>query len=364
MRIRWIKISRLLMLAIILTGIVVWSIIRFSLSTTFSSTEFPLSEKWTTKLRGDIQQITIVNDTIIFARTKNEIFALDAMSGSILWQRKTARHTPYQPPLAKSGMLYLTDGIGVMALNQSDGKIVWRQPLRHPSVSEVIDVTPHLVAVNDPPYLAVYQAIDGVLLWEVEVCREEIQGYFFETFIVIPCYGHTILNAFSGEMIKEIKTEPVLDRIWRSAFADGVVYYSQDLENIVAYDVKKDKFLWETPLPEDFRSYQAYKVVRQYLFVTIDDQICVMDREEGWVIWCKGNLVKPRSPTYFKDTLYLLNGLREGITAYNLNDGRLIGRLDFPAYIFINEENDEQLMVASNDLLIFVHGNSVSAFGE
>lgn len=363
MKKRWIKRIGILALAIMIVCVAVaWSIVTTSSGTSLKSKEFPLSEKWATKLQGDIQQISIYEENAIIARTMSEIYAVDVRSGNILWQQSTVWHFPYQPVLSENGRLFLTDGKGVLALNPSDGKIPWQQVLRHPSGAEVVDVAPDLVAVNDPPYLAVYRAVDGALLWEKPVCRERAQAYFFGTNIVVPCSGLTAIDALSGEIVWETKLDDDSDQIWKSAFADGVIYFSRDFENITAYDVKNRKQLWERPLAND-RS-QAFKVIGDFLFVTQDNQLCALIRGDGRLVWCADALIKAKNPVIFGDVLYLFNGLQNGITAYDIHDGSQIGRLDFPAYNFITVENDRQLMISSDEFLIFASGEKIYAYGK
>lgn len=360
----WIKRILIVTLVIMIACAAALSIVITSLGTSLTSHGFPLTEKWVTKLKEDIQQLTIIDNSTVIVRTMTEIYALDMQSGNILWQQRITWHFSYHPPLAMNGKIFLSDGKGVLALNQSDGKLLWQQALRHPSGAEVVDVTQDLVAVNDPPYLVMYQSGDGTLLWENRECREPTQAYFFDTNIVVPCYGLNAIDALSGEPVWETQSEDGVDRIWKSAFADGVIYYSQDLESIKAYDVKNRNQLWKTPLTEAYDSFQAYKVLEDHLFVTIDDQVCALLRDDGRNAWCTGDLIKPRNPTSFEGILYLFNGLQKGITAYDLRDGNQIGRLDFPAYIFITVENDKQLMDSSDELLIFASGKTIYAYGK
>ncbi len=362
MRKRWIKRIGILSLLIMVACTVAWSIVSTSFSTSLISKEFPLTEKWVIKVQGDIEQLTILDDSILVAKTISEIYALDVRSGDILWRQSIAWHFSYQPVLAKNGMLFLTDGKGVLALDQRDGKILWKKPLRYPANADIVDVTQDFVAVNDPPYLAVYQAVDGALLWDQDVCRESAQAYFFDANIVVPCYGLNVIDTRTGEIVWEIKSDDEVDRIWKSAFANGVIYFSQDLENITAYDVKNRMELWKIPLANG-RS-QAFKVIGDYLFVTNDNQLCVLDRNDGRIVWCAGDLIKAKNPIIFGDVLYLFNGLQNGITAYDIRNGSQIGRLNFPVYNFITVENDKQLMVSSEEFLIFASGKDIFAFGR
>lgn len=361
MRYRWTLqigvLTLVIMIACAIAGFYVYTFFGSSLK----SEEFPLSEKWNTKLQGDIEQITIVEDRIIIARTMTEIYALDTQSGNILWRQSLAKHFSFRPVLAHKGMLFLTDGKGLLALNQLDGKIIWEQDLQHPSGIEVMDANQDLVAVNSPPYIKVYHTVDGALLWKKPVCRERTQTYFFNNNIIVPCFGLTAIDILSGEIVWETKSDNGFDRIWKSAFSDGVIYFSQDLENITAFDLKNRRQLWKTPLKND-RS-QAFSIDSDYLFVSKDDQLCVLNRSDGKIIWCADGLIKAKTPTMYGDVLYLFNGLQNGITAYDMHDGSQIGRLYFPAYNFITVDN-EQLMTSSDEFLVFSSGKQIYAYGK
>lgn len=358
MRNRWIIPTGMFALLVI----IVYAVSSALISPSFKTKEFPLSEKWATILQGNIQQITIIDRNVIIARTLSKTCSLDVQSGNILWQQNTAWHFSYQPVLARNGKLFLTDGKGLMALNQSNGNILWQQDLRHPSSAEVVGGTQDLIAVNDPPYLAMYQAIDGTLLWEKPVCRERATAYFQDANIIVPCFGLTAIDAISGEIVWELKSDDGLDRIWKSAFSDGVIYYSQDLKNITAFDFRNRNQVWKTPLVND-RS-QAFNIVEDHLLVTKDDQLCVLHRDDGKIVWCANDLIKAKNPVIYGDILYLLNGLQNGITAYDVQDGKQIGRLYFSIYNFITVENDKQLMVPADDSLIFGSGKTIFAYGK
>lgn len=364
MRNSWIKRIAILAFVIMITCAIVWIIVRIWLGTSLTSDEFPLTQYWETNLRGNIEQLTIVDDSLIIARTMTELYAIDLQSGNLLWIQNISWKYSYKPILAMKGLLFVTDATGLIAINQLDGKKQWQLPLAHPTVSEVVDVTQDLIAVNDPPYIAVYQAADGVQLWEENICRGAAQAYFFNNHIVVPCNGLTVLDAISGETVWEKESREGVDRIWESAFAEGVIYFSQDLEFITAYDVKNGQLLWKTRLVDEYDSYQAYQVIGNHLFVTIDDELCVLHRENGRNLWCTKDLVRPENPTFFDNFLYLFNGLQKGITAYDIRDGRQIGRLNFPTFIFITVENDKQLMVSSDEFLIFANGKRIFAYGK
>lgn len=360
----WTKRIRGMILVILIFYSLLCVIENMPFNTPLTSKEFPLEEKWTTTLKSDIEQITIVDNSVVIARTLTNVYALDLQSGEVIWMQRIRRHNSYQPIKAMNGMIFLTDGNGPMAIDLSNGEILWQGIAGNPLSADVVDVSQDFVAVNDPPYLDVFQAEDGTLLWENEVCRGPIQAYFFDNNIIVPCFGLTTFDARSGEILWEMKVKDSIDQVRKSTFSDGVIYYSQDNMNIVAYDVKNRKKIWETQIADGYVSIESYTMLGNYLLVIIDDQLCVFNRTDGSKVWCTQNLVKARNPTIYSDVLYLFNGLQKGITSFSMVDGSPIGRLDFPRYIFISSEDGMQQMVTSDSYIIFASGKRIFAYGK
>jgi outer membrane protein assembly factor BamB len=242
MRESWSKRIRILITVITLSFTIVCIISNITFKIPFSSNKFPLEEKWSTSLKSDVEQITIIDNRLIIAKTLTNIYAIDLKSGDILWLLRLSRHFSNQPVFANDSMLFLTDGKGSLALNQIDGKVIWQNSIGYPLSAEIVDVTQDLVAVNDPPFLGVYQAKDGALLWKKYACRGPIQAYFFDTNIVVPCHGLTVFDAHSGETVWETKVDYSVDQVKKSTYTDGVIYYSQDSKSIISYDLTNRKF--------------------------------------------------------------------------------------------------------------------------
>jgi outer membrane protein assembly factor BamB len=360
---RWMKLIETLTFVVV---IAIYSVLCFivgtSIRTTPTKTEFPLSEKWVTKLRGNIEHITVEDNNIIIARTASKIYALDYQSGNILWQQSLGWDLLYQPVLAEMGQIFFADGRGLIALRSFGGEHLWQQYLPDPSNVRVADVTPDLIAVENSSYLGVFRTNDGSLLWKEWVCRGSFQAYFYDANVVVPCYGLAARDAISGEIVWEIKSETGLNRIWRSAYADGVIYFSQDLKYITAYDVKNRRQLWKRLWAND-RS-QAFRVSGDYLLAMKDDQLCILHRSDGEISWCADNLVRAKDPVIFGDVVYLFYGFQDGITAFDVRDGSKTGRLDFNATTLIAVDYHTQLMIPSDEFLIFANKNRINAYGK
>ena len=106
----------------------VYIVLKSPLSISFTSEKFPLSEKWSTRLNSNIQQITIVDDQIVLVKTGAGIHALEIKSGNLLWRKYSDYWPPNnEPALAKNGIVFFTDSKWVWALNQCDGEVLWQQ---------------------------------------------------------------------------------------------------------------------------------------------------------------------------------------------------------------------------------------------
>lgn len=364
MKRNWIVlIGVLAVTAVIAVALLCVGISPFFSASALVSKDFPLSPQWETRLPANIQQISVDDASgVIFARTMTKVYALEGQSGNILWEQDIAWHIPYQPILISEHMLFLADGKNVLSMNPENGNILWSQPLGSPSSAEVVAAAQGLVAVNDPPYITIYQAAYGVRLWQQDVCRENVQAYFFERALVVPCHGLTAWDAYTGDVLWTMETEPGADRIWVSAYTDGVLFASQDLENITAYDLGQRELIWKT-VWKNGRS-QAFKINADLVLASKEDQLCLVQREDGKILWCAGDLIKAKNPTILGGRVYLFNGLQNGITAYDLNSGENEGRLDFPAWNFITVENNQQQMAISNASLIFALRGTIYAYGE
>jgi outer membrane protein assembly factor BamB len=337
--------------------LVTYVVLKSTLSISFTSENFPLSEKWSTRLRSSIQQISIADNQIVLVKTAAEIYALEIKSGKLLWHRATDYWLSNDvPALAQNGIVFFTDSKWIWALNQSDGEVLWQQRL-HSGGADVVDVSMDMVAVFDTQQISVYRTTDGALQWRKPVCRNSDQIYLHNSKLYFPCFGMTAVAVASGETVWEEKTER---GIWIAVYADGVMYSSPDNENITAYDLESRKQLWSTPLSTD--GEKGFKIVDELLFVTDGTHFCVLQRYDGRKLWCADGMLNPQNPARVGDTIYIFNGPQNMITAFDIHSGTKLGQLRMTSFKVVTTFS--QLMVSSDELLIFASGKEVFAFGK
>ena len=343
---------------IFLATLVVYIVLKSTVSISFASENFPLSEKWSTRLRSNIQQISIIDNQIVLVKTAAEIHALEVKSGKLLWHRATGyRLGNDEPALAKNGIVFFTDSKWVWALNQSDGEILWQQQL-YSEDAEVVDVSTDMVAVFDWHQIFVYKATDGsLLLREQPVCRNSNLAYIYDAKLYFPCAGMIAVSIDTGETVWETKENSA---ITAAAYSDGVLYSDSSVDIITAFELENQKQIWSVPLPSG--RVREIKVVDEFLLVSDGNYLCVLQRQDGRKLWCTDSAIAQQNPAKLGDTVYILNSTQNMITAFDIHSGTKFGQLrmsNFKPFTTFG-----QLMVSSDELLIFANGKEIFAFGK
>jgi hypothetical protein len=330
---------------------------NFILSGKLTLKDFPLQEKWIVNLDGHVKTISTNGDQIIFARTAHELYALDVHSGEILWQHDLAWQGIPRPPIVSNGLVYLADGKRVWAFDQVNGDMKWMFQVPETAAS-VNFVSENVVVVEMLSEIFVLDAMDGSELWSKGECRwGGIHAYIEESHLYIPCIdGLTIMNPFTGEI--ELKAKVPFE-IATVAYQEGAMYYSPNRNTVSAMSLQDQSMIWIKSFQGE--GFRKFTVLGGYLSVTGDDQFCIFQRETGDREWCS-DFTKPQDPTLIGNTLYILNGYLNNITAFDMMTGNRLGNLSVSGIRIFTVE--KELMATTDDVLIFANGSKVIAFGE
>ena len=337
--------------------LVTYFVIKSTVSISFVSENFPLSEKWSTRLNSNIQQITIVDNQIALVKTGAGIHALEIKSGNLLW-RKYSDHWPpnNEPALAKNGIVFFTDSKWVWALHQSDGEVLWQQKL-HVGSAKVVDASTDMVAVFDSQQISVFKATDGTLLLREPVCRNSYLAHIYDAKLYFPCSGMTAVSIDSGETVWETKENSASTA---AAYSDGVLYSNLSVDVITAFELEKQKQIWSVPLPSG--RVREIKVADEFLLVSNGNYLCVLQRQDGRKLWCINSVIAQQNPAKLGDAVYILNSTQNMIAAFDIHSGTELGQLRMSKFKPVTTFG--QLMVSSDELLIFAIGKEVFAFGN
>ena len=342
---------------IFLMALTAYVVLMSTVEISFTSENFPLSKKWSTRLSSSIQQISIINNQIVLVRTEAEIYALEVKSGNLLWHRYTNwRAGGNEPALAKNGIVFFTDSKWVWALNQSDGEVLWQQKL-HEQSAKIVDVSADMVAVFDWQQIFVYKATDATLLLQEPVCRNSYLAHINNSNLYYLCSGIIAVSIDTGETLWEIKENSASTA---ATYSDGVLYADLFVDVITAFDLEKQNKIWRTPLPSG--QVREIKVTDEFLLVSGGNYFCVLQRQDGKKLWCTDSAIAQQNPAKLGDAVYLLKSTNNIITAFDIHSGSELGLLKMSKFKPLITFG--QLMVSSDELLIFANGKEIFAYGK
>jgi len=349
---KWITWIGILLLTVILAYVLIDSM----LPTRLASENFPLIQKWSTRLNSKIEQISIVDNQFILARTGAEIYALNINTGEQVWHQETSWSATNEPVLANNQFVFFTDSKYLWALNQSDGKTLWQQKLKE-GAAGVVDVSMDMVLLFDWQQLFVYRSTDGTLLLEKPGCRNSNLAHIQDNMLYIPCTGITAIAIETGETVWETTGNSA---ITAAAYSDTIQYSDPSAGVITAFNLAEQKQIWSTSITSD--GVNELKIADEFLLMTDMKQFCVLRRSDGNLMWCYRGVSKPQNPVKVGDIAYISNKRQNVITAFDIYNGKQLGQLKItkfnPFIVF------RQLMVSSEELLVFAKGKDIFVFGK
>lgn len=227
------------------------------------------------------------------------LFSFDAKNGRKLWSAVLpGQYVFSSPPAALNGVVY-TGGAGsggtVYAARESDGKILWTQPVMNGDNSSPV-VTSSSIYVSYACPQTYNFTISGMLVWQYSGPCEGGGGttpvlhdgllYVGYSFINYPTYDHAIFNATTGQLVGQYRTGLLL----------SIPAFSRDLEfvvkgsnpaSLVAVDPATGRARWQAQLSS---AYESAPIVVQHsgrgnrstVFVpTVDGRLLAYDARNG-----------------------------------------------------------------------------------
>jgi outer membrane protein assembly factor BamB len=214
-----------------------------------------------------------------------------------------------------------------------------------------------MVAVFNSQQISVYKATYGGLLLQKPVCRGSNLAYIYDGKLYFPCSGMIAVSIDTGEIVWETKENSA---ITAAAYSDGVLYSNSSIDVITAFDLEKQKQIWSVPLTSD--RVRELQVADEFLLMSDGNQLCVLQRYDGRKLWCADSVMAQQNPAKLGDAVYILNSPQNMITAFDIHSGTELGQLRMSKFKPITTFG--QLMVSSDELLIFASGKEIFAFGK
>ncbi len=319
----------------------------------FRAINFPLKTSWSQKLSNAIVDISTSNDnSIILARTKYRLYALQAVNGKVAWSFTLANQVDHSPARSIGKTVYVTDSKFLYAISINDGSEIWRQPLPE-SGGRLVDLSENLILVNQTSYdIRGYDTLTGQLLWSVPAGRGFVQAYINDDIVYIADDGINAIRASSGESVWQHGNNV----IGESAYAERIIYYRSS-NKVTAFDTQIQHELWNASLPEN--GFLRLKLDGDYLFIMDESNFYVFNKSNGSLEW-QENISHPMNPVVIENNLYVLEGFSRVIRVFNLATKTEIGYLRISAPHLFVVENQE--MSSSTDILLFSIGHDIFAY--
>ena len=131
------------------------------------------TQRWSLAFGGAVTETPVINNGVLYAGAETAIgsvtsmFAVNATTGTILWQTATKGHNDYTAPLVVNGIVYASfDDGNLYAFNTTTGKIVWSASIGN-EYSAVAVVNNVLYVGSSNGYLNALNAQTGRTLWSV-----------------------------------------------------------------------------------------------------------------------------------------------------------------------------------------------------
>jgi len=227
--------NKLLKIIIVVIGLLIsYFFAKKKIGIPITSEDFPLEQQWDTKL-GSIQELSASeNKEIIFARTNNSLYGIEAKNGEVLWRQPLYWQGDFDAAVPAADMVFVADGKRILAIKETDGSVLWETPVSQTDF-HVKDATQDFVAVINSGDMYIYDATRGELLWRQTICRNFVTPYIYKNTIYTSCYKLRAFDAFTGDEIWERKN----NRISTGYFDDGIIYYHPNqADELVAFDLE------------------------------------------------------------------------------------------------------------------------------
>lgn len=238
-------------------------------------------------------------------------------------------------------LLLLGGNAEVMALNKSDGNLVWRTPVS----SEVLSIPQRqgnvVVAHSVDGNITALDAASGKRLWQhrESVPALSLRGtsdpYMLDAMVLIgTANGKVIaLSLSDGRLLWETvvaeprgrtEVERVVDVDAELAVGDGVVHASSYQGNLVTLSVDSGQLLWS----RDIGSSSGMVIDRAFLYVAdVNGDVWALSRRDGETMWKQEALHQRSLSAPAQQGNYIIVGDFEGYLHWlDMEDGHLVAR--------------------------------------
>lgn len=272
----------------------------------------PLKKAWSAKIGAGstdelplVAQPVLVDGRIYTLDTEAEVTAFDVTNGQQIWKTNVSADKDDDNVIgggiaSSGGLLYVTSGYNeVLALNPSDGSIIWRKTIPAASRAAPTVMDSRVFVTTLDGRLLALNAVDGAPLWDYTGIAEAATlvggaSPAASRDIVLPVFSSgeiTALRVGNGSVawsdnlsnvkglgglaeISDIKALPVIDK--------GIVFAISFSGRLAAIDERTGTRIWQ----REIGGSQTPWLAGNHMFVlSSTNQLIALGRETGAIRW-------------------------------------------------------------------------------
>lgn len=316
--------------------------------------EFPLKEKWFIEFDEKIIN-AILLDQGVFVRTEKKLYFFEANQLVPKWEFNITSDTSPGPIANVDDLIFVSNAKNLWALRKENGELVWKADVSHylgKSENRIIAASKDSIVVNKTSvHVEVYNTKSGELRWRLPTNRGPIGGcYIAEKTVYLLDDGIYAYKEETGELLWESEYTNIIKGI----FQDGNVYFVNEENELIGFDLSTKKQLWVFPLSSN--NTPSFYLDNSTLYVSDDKFLWAISSVNADIKWSAG-VSDGQNIVVIDSHVYLMENSQSRIQSYDKVTGDKEGFLTISRPNLFVFENDYRL--SGDDELLFFVGKKI-----
>jgi outer membrane protein assembly factor BamB len=281
---------------------------------------------------------SLANGVIYFGSDDGFVHAINNNNGRLLWRYRTDNQLVTSSPVVQDGVVYVAS-TSLYALKAKDGSLLWRHRFQYGASSSPIVVNGTIYIGEGDGYTYALNATDGSVLW-----RYQTKMYIYSTapavvngVVYVGSSNHSIyaLNASDGSLLWSYSTGGAINS--SATVSNGIVYIGAGDNYMYALHVNDGSLAWRYSTGGPVWSTPS--VVNGILYFGSNDNfVYALHAGDGSLLWryqTGGRVFS--SPNVVNSLLYV--GSEDSyVYALNTSDGTLSWRSQMGGSVYTTPE--------------------------
>lgn len=307
----------------------------------------PLHLVWKVDVGAQLDSTSpAVKDNILYIGGRSRLWALNAITGEILWQSSFLGQMIQSTPAIGDDGIYVGTWDAIYCLSKTNGSIQWTFSAKHKNLghsgffidsSPVVYLNTVYIGLNDG-YLYAINTTTGKEIWEFETsapikCTPAI--YNGRIYFGSGHGGYYHDNNFYSVELGQGKLTWVdtlyYDTVSSASIRDGIVYVGSG-PYVYAMDAGDGHFIWQYMMPDGNYIESSPAVTSTTIYISGGDwrtepqgSLYAIDRSNGRLKWSVGTDFTRVSPSVAGDIVYVGNYKEKGsFCAIDANNGNIL----------------------------------------